>query len=259
MEFKNFLLEIDREVAVFTINRPEVRNALNSECWTELGDFVEYLNKSADIKVAIITGAGEKAFAAGADLNALKALTMRDVIHNAAGQVVLKKLENCNKPVIAAVNGVAFGGGCELALACDIRIAAENAKFGLPELGVGVLPGAGGTQRLAKLIGLGRAKEVILAGRIIAADEAVEIGLAFKSVPLKTLLEEAKKIAATIMTKSPFALSLAKKALNAALSTDQETGMLLEQFAFAMAMASEDKVEGIQAFLEKRPPAFKGK
>lgn len=259
MKLKQFIYSVEDGIGIFTINRPEVRNALSAECWEEIGIIADYIHSNADIKVAIITGAGEKAFAAGADLNALKLKTLSDGINNAVGQNNLRKLEICSKPIIAAVNGVAFGGGCELSLACDIRIVSENAKFGLPEVGVGVLPGAGGTQRLAKLIGLGRAKEVILTGKVISAEESVQIGLACKVVSNEGLLDEAKIVANTMMTKSPFAIGLAKRALNVSLSTDQETGLLLEQFAFAITMASEDKTEGVDAFLSKRKPEFKGK
>jgi len=258
MDLKNCLVEVKDGIAILTINRPEVRNALNAQCWDDINLFVDYISENEDVKIAIITGSGDKAFAAGADLKALRSRTMKEIINNASGQAVLRKLENCSKPSIAAVNGFAFGGGCELALACDIRIASENAVFGLPEVSVGVLPGAGGTQRLTRLIGLGRAKEIILTGRTVSGIDAVQIGLACKVVPLVKLMEEAKSLATTMMGKSPFCLGLAKKAIVASLSTDQDTGMLIEQFAFAMAMASEDKIEGIDAFFEKRKPEFKG-
>jgi len=259
MNFKNFLLEVSTEgIAVLTINRAEIRNALNTECWTEIGTFVDYVARSEDIKVAIITGAGEKAFVAGADLKAVNALSTVDIL-GAGAQSVLRRVEDCHKPFIAAVNGVAFGGGCELAIACDIRVVAENAMFGLPEIGIGLLPGAGGTQKLAKLIGLGRAKEVILAGRIISGSEAVQIGLAYKSVPPADLLTEAKAVAATMLSKGPLAMGLSKKLIAASLATDQDAGLLLETLGFALTVASEDRAEGIDAFFNKRKPVFKGR
>lgn len=258
MNFKNFLLEIDKGIAVLTVNRAEVRNALNTECWNEIGAFVDYVAQNEEVKVAIITGAGEKAFVAGADLNAVNTLSTVDVL-GVGAQSVLRRLEDCHKPFIAAVNGVAFGGGCELAIACDIRVVSENALFGLPEVGIGLLPGAGGTQKLAKLIGLGRAKEVILAGRIIAGSEAVQIGLAYKSVPLAGLMAEAKAVAATMLSKGPLAIGLSKKLIAASLATDQDAGLLLETLGFALTVASEDRAEGIDAFFNKRKPVFKGR
>lgn len=257
MEFKNFLLTLENGIAVFTINRPEVRNALNAECWEEIDAFREYVERTEEVRVAIITGAGEKAFAAGADLKFLKVRTMVEALDGLA-QRVLQRLEDCSKPVIAALNGVAFGGGCELALACDIRIMAENAKMGLPELGLGILPGAGGTQRLAKLIGLGRAKEVILTGRPVEADEAVGIGLVSRAVPRAELPGAAREIAEAIMKKGPLAVRITKKLIAASLSSDERSGMLLELFGYGLVIASEDKAEGVDSFFEKRAPQFKG-
>lgn len=173
-------------------------------------------------------------------------------------QGILQRLEDCTKPVIAALNGVAFGGGCELALACDIRIVAENAKMGLPELGLGILPGGGGTQRLAKLIGLGRAKELILTGRAVDAKEAVNIGLASRVVPQEELLDAAREMAEAIMKKGPLAVRITKKLITASLSSDERSGMLLELFGYGLVIASEDKDEGVDSFFEKRPPEFKG-
>lgn len=258
MEFKNFLLVQEDGIAVFTINRPEVRNALNAECWEEIDAFREYVERTDEVQIAIITGSGEKAFAAGADLNFLKIRTMVEALDGLA-QRVLQRLEDCNKPVIAALNGVAFGGGCELALACDIRIVAENTKMGLPELGLGVLPGGGGTQRLAKLIGLGRAKELILTGRAVDADEAVRIGLASRAVPREELLGVAREMASAIMKKGPLAVRIAKKLITASMSSDDCSGMLLELFGYGLVIASEDKNEGVNSFFEKRPPEFKGR
>lgn len=258
MEWENFLCQIEHGIAVFTINRPEARNALNSACWAELGTIADYIEQTEEIKVAIFTGSGDKAFVAGADLRFLKARTMVEALEGLA-QKTLQRLEDCSKPLIAAINGVAFGGGCELALACDIRIVSDNAKLGLPELGLGVLPGGGGTQRLAKLIGLGRAKELVLTGRAVSAQEAVQIGLASKSVPQEAVLDAAREMAAAILKKGPLAVRITKKLLTASMSTDERAGMLLELFGYGLVIASEDRHEGIDSFFEKRPPEFRGR
>lgn len=258
MEYKNFILTTENKIAILKINRPELRNALNSECWLELGHFLDDANTNDDIAVVILTGAGDKAFIAGADLKSLQTKTAVDVLYG-TGQNVVKKIEECSKPVIAAINGLAFGGGCEITLACDIRIVADNAMFGLPEAALGILPGTGGTQRLSKLIGLGRAKEVIMAGRVLTAQEAVQFGLAYKCVAQADLMKEALAVAETMMQKGPMALRLCKKLVNASLSTDQEAGMLLELYGLSLLMNSEDKAEGINAFFEKRKPAYKGR
>jgi enoyl-CoA hydratase len=231
---------------------------MNIECWEELDSFIDAANVDNDILVVVITGAGDKAFVAGADLQSLKTRTGVEALYG-IGQRVLKKIEDSSKPVIAAVNGLAFGGGCEITLACDIRMAADNALFGLPEPALGLSPGAGGTQRLSKLIGLGRAKEVILAGRTISAQEAVQFGLAYKCVPAADLLKETLAVAEGMVQKGPLALRLCKKLVNASMSTDQETGMLLELYSFSILMNSEDKAEGIDAFFAKRKPEYKGR
>jgi len=258
MELKNFLLDIKDKVAVLTINRPEVRNAMNAECWAELGKIIDHVVEDENVQVIVITGAGEKAFIAGADLNSLKKLTPVDALKG-AGRAVVNKIEDCGKPVIAAINGLAFGGGFELTLACDIRLVAENALFGLPEAGLGILPGLGGTQRLSKIVGLGRTKEIILAGRTISAKEAVQMGLAYKCVPQGELMNEAYAVAGAMVKKGPLALNICKKLIKASMSTDQETGLLLELFGLGLCLGSEDKAEGIDAFFEKRKPEFKGR
>ncbi|MDL2302302.1 enoyl-CoA hydratase/isomerase family protein [Lachnospiraceae bacterium OttesenSCG-928-D06] len=257
MEFQHFLYELVDGVAIFTVNRKEVRNALNAECWEEIGRFVDYVESNDEVRLVIITGAGEKAFVAGADIKALKERSMIDVLGGSA-QKVLRKLADCEKPVIAAINGVAFGGGCELALACDIRIAAEHVKMGLPELSLGVIPGAGGTQRLAKLIGLGRAKEMILTGRAVTAQEALQIGLVSMVTPGDNVMTAAKEMAMQILSKGPLAVRLAKKVIAASMSAGEEDGMRLELLSYCVAVASEDRTEGATAFLEKRKPNFKG-
>lgn len=257
MELKNFLFEVQDGIAVATVNRPQILNAMNSECWEELIKIVAYADTADEVKCLIITGAGEKAFVAGADINALAVRKLHEGL-SALAQAACLKIEECGKPVIAAVNGIAFGGGCELAISCDIRVASEKAKFGLPEANLGILPGAGGTQRLAKLIGVGRAKEVMMAGRIISGKEAADYGLAYKVVAPADVLAEAKEVAKAILTKGPFAIKLIKRLVAASLSTDQYTGMFLETVAFAATLGSEDKKEGTTAFLEKRTPSFKG-
>lgn len=256
--YKNFLFSIENNIALFQINRPDVRNALNLECWQEISQFIDDINSNDDVRVAIITGFGEKAFAAGADINMLKERSFVDALSGSA-QSTLTKLENSQKPIIAAVNGYAFGGGCELALACDIRVVSHNAIFGLPELSLGILPGAGGTQRLAKLVGLGRAKDVILAGRTFSGEEAVNIGLAYKAVPQEELINAANDIAKNILAKGPLALRLTKQIINASMSTDTNAGQLLELLGYSLLVGSEDKREGIDAFFEKRKPNFNGR
>ena len=257
MKFNNFSLEVRDGIAVFKINRPEAQNALNSECWLEIGGFADMCNSDESIKIAIITGEGKKAFIAGADVNMIKQRTMVTALQGTA-QSVLRKLENCIKPTIAAVNGYAFGGGCEVALACDIRLASYNAHFGFPELNLGILPGGGGTQRLAKLIGLGRAKEMILTGRPITAEEALGFGLVTKVTAQEELISECFTHAYTILDKGPLAVRLAKSVINMSMSTDQDAGMLLELLSYSILAGSEDKTEGVNAFLEKRHAIFKG-
>ena len=258
MEYRNFVLDIHGEIAIFTIDREAARNALNAECWLELGDFADRLGSDDGIRLAIITGTGTKAFIAGADINMIRERTVPHALQGTA-QGVLRRLENCGKPTIAAVNGYAFGGGCEVAMACDIRIASENASFALPELGLGILPGGGGTQRLAKLIGLGRAKELVLTGRTVSAAEALRIGLVTKVVDNDVLIDECLKDAKSILRKGPLAVRLAKSVMNQSLATDTDAGLLLELLSYAILVGSEDKNEGVQAFLDKRPPDFKGR
>ena len=257
-EYPDFLLDVDEQgIATLTVNRPEKMNALNNECWVEILDFFTAVDSDPDINLIIVTGAGEKAFVAGADINALVEKKPVDCIRN-NGQKALTQVENCSKPVSAAVNGYAFGGGCELAIACDFRVVSENAIFALPEVGLGILPGAGGTQRLSRLIGLGRAKEIILAGKKVKAEEAVQIGLASSCVPQAELMAKAKKLASRVLANGPVGVRLAKLVVQNSLSASQDVGMLVEKLALGLLCGTEDKKEGTSAFIEKRRPKFKG-
>lgn len=259
MELKNFKLEIDDlGVAILTANRPEKLNAMNDLSWRELNEFFTWVDTAPEVKVVILTGAGEKAFIAGADLNSMATKKSTDCL-GGAGQKALNKIEACSKPVIAAVNGYAFGGGCEIAIACDFRVVSENAIFALPETGLGILPGAGGTQRLSRLVGMGRAKDVILLGRKIGAQEAVQIGMATKCVPLAELLAEAEKMAGKLIVKGPVALRIAKQVVQTSMSASQDVGMLTEMLALSVLCSTEDKAEGVGAFLEKRTPQYQGR
>ncbi len=233
-------------------------NALNDVSWAEITEFFAWADRAEEVKVVILTGAGDKAFIAGADLNSLKVKKSTDCL-GGAGQKALNQIQRCAKPVIAAVNGYAFGGGCETALACDFRVVSDNALFALPETGLGILPGAGGTQRLSRLIGLGRAQDVILLGRKIGGQEAVTIGLATKCVPQEELLSEARKMAEKLIAKGPIAIRIAKRVVQASLSGSQEIGELLEMLALSTLCGTEDKSEGVTSFLEKRAPEYKGR
>lgn len=259
MEYMNFKLDIDEQgIAVFTANRPEKMNALNDRSWAEINEFFTWADKADEVKVIIVTGAGDKAFIAGADLNSLKSKKSTDCL-GGAGQKALDLIQRCSKPVIAAVNGYAFGGGCETAIACDFRIVSENAVFALPETGLGILPGAGGTQRLSRLIGLGRAQDMILLGRRVGGPEAVQIGLATKCVPQGQLMAEAKKTAEKLLAKGPIAIRIAKCVVQASMSSSQDVGELLEMLALSTLCSTEDKAEGVSSFLEKRAPEYNGR
>jgi len=257
---KNLLIEFKDAIAVVSINRPEKLNALNSETIEELKNILLEIDKNEMIKAVILTGTGEKAFAAGADIQELSRLNIVEgKIFSEKGQEVFNLIENFSKPVIAAVNGYALGGGCELALACHFRIASENAKFGQPELNLGIIPGFGGTQRLTRLINSGRAMEYILTGDSIDAAEAFRIGLVNKVYKQNELLAKAIETAAKIASKPANAARLAVKAINAADEMPANTAMQLEASLFAMSCGTEDFKEGTAAFLEKRKPSFKDK
>ncbi|HYF96148.1 MAG TPA: enoyl-CoA hydratase-related protein [Symbiobacteriaceae bacterium] len=254
----SIIAELSDGIMTLTINRPQVRNAVNPEVWLALGEHLDRARSDDAVRVVIITGAGEKAFVAGADIAYMRERTVADVL-GGLGQEVYDKIERLPKPVIAAVNGYALGGGCELALACDIRIAATTAAFGQPEVNFGIIPGAGGTQRLVRVLGLGRAKHLLLTGEIIDAAEALHIGLVSRLSEPADLLADAHALAQRLITKGPLALGLIKAAALAATDADQRTGLMLERLAQAVAFSSADAREGLAAFLEKRAPRFQGR
>lgn len=258
MAFQNLLCEIDQGVATVTVNRPDKLNALNNETIGELHHCFAGLAQDSDVRVVVLTGAGEKAFVAGADIGELADLTARQGEELATrGQGLMHLIENLGKPVIAAVGGFALGGGCELAMACTFRYASENAKLGLPETGLGLIPGYGGTQRLAHLVGRGRALELVLSGGMVTAQEAMAMGLVNKVFPREELLPAAHKIAGELAGKSLVTLRLALKAVNEGNGLDLIAGCRLEAALFGVVAASDDAREGCQAFLEKRKPEFR--
>lgn len=257
-EFQNFTLSICDHVALFTINRPEVRNAINAECYGEIERFMSFAETCDEIRAIIITGAGNKSFASGADISELA--TRRCVTHlHTPARAALLKIENSAKPVIAAVNGYAFGGGFELMLACDLCVCSERAKFALPETGLGIMPASGGTQRLPRMIGVRKTKEIVLTGRILEPDEMVSLGLVNKKVSPEELIPEAMKMAQAIAKKAPAATAMAKRSINQSLYTDVNTGANNESVMMAMLLETDDAKEGLHAFLEKREPIFTGK
>lgn len=259
-EFTNLLVKNMNGVAIVTINRPNVLNALDNTTIKELDRLCDQLAHDDAIKVIIITGSGEKAFAAGADIAQMQSLTaMEGRTYSKDGQAAFNKLENLPQPVIAAINGFALGGGCELAMACDIRIASGKAKFGQPEVSLGITAGFGGTQRLARLVGKGRAIELLYTGEIIDAEEAYRIGLVNKVVAPEELMDSAMSMAKKIMSRSSVAVQLSKAAVNEGLDTDLQTGVAYEAEVFALCFSTHDQKEGMAAFQEKRKPIFIGK
>ncbi|RKY84235.1 enoyl-CoA hydratase, partial [candidate division KSB1 bacterium] len=250
-EYENLKFESKGGVAFVTVDRPEVLNALNVSTILELMAVFSKIKIDQDVKVAILTGSGEKSFVAGADIRELSKYTsIGGKDFSVQGQQIFNLIEELGKPVIAAVNGFALGGGLELAMACTIRIASDNAKFGQPEVGLGLIPGFGGTQRLPRLVGKGRAMELILTGDMISAEEALRIGLVNKVVPQKDLISEAELIAQKIMQNSPIAVKFAMEAINKGLETSLSEGLSLEANLFGLACSTEDMKEGTKAFLE---------
>ena len=257
--YETLLVERRERVAIVTINRPEKRNALNIQTRAEGALVLEELRDDESIGVVVFTGAGDKAFIAGADIAEFAgrtALTQRDVM---TGRSLFTAFDNFPKPVIAMINGYCLGGGCELALACDLRIASETASFGQPEINLGIIPGGGGTQRLTRLVGEGKAMELILTGDIIDAKTAFTLGLVNMVVPAADLEAKTMEVANRIAEKSPIALRLAKEAIKLASRSNLDEGLRREVDLFALCFSSEDKDEGVKAFLEKRKPSFKGK
>lgn len=259
MNFSNITFKADGGIGVLTIDRPKALNALNAQTIMEIQSVLTQIRETGDINVLILTGAGEKAFVAGADINEIEPLGLKDGFDFLQkGHRLNHDIESLGIPTIAAVNGLALGGGCELALACTLRIVAENAMFGLPELGLGVIPGYGGTQRLARMIGKGPALWYLLTGEMMNAAKALDFHIANMVVPQAELIEHTRKVAGKIKAKAPLAVKMALYAVHYGLETDLETGLVLESALANLTIASEDKREGITAFLEKRKPSFKG-
>src|SRR5450759_1233287 len=260
MNYENILLEKKNSIAYVTVNRPKVLNALNMATMEELRAVFTDIQSDASIRVAILTGAGEKAFVAGADISELAkqdAVSGKEYGHR--GQAVLDLIENLGKPVIACINGFALGGGCELAMACTMRLASDNAKLGQPEVHLGIIPGYGGTQRLPRLVGKGIAMQLVLAGEMITAAEAHRIGLVNEVVPQPELIARAETIAQKIIANAPLAVQYAIEAINKGMEMTLQEGLYLEATLFGVCCATEDKTEGTKAFLEKRAPNFRGK
>ncbi len=258
--FENVLYDKRAGIAYVTVNRPKALNALDTPTWTDLRSAFEDARDDVDVRGVILTGAGDRAFIAGADISELAHVTAYEAQQSSRfGQGVLDLIENLGKPVIAAINGFALGGGCETAMACTIRIAVEAAKFGQPEVKLGLLPGGGGTQRLPRLVGKGHALQLILTGEMISAQEAYRIGLVNEIVPAAELIARAEAILKTIASNAPIAVRLSLEAANKGAETSQSEGQLLEASYFGLCAATEDKKEGTSAFLEKRAPRFQGR
>ncbi len=253
----NILVEQDGAVATITLNRPKVLNALNQETMDELVAALEALDRDDAIRCIVLTGS-ERAFAAGADVNEMAAATPADMLSGYRFQQ-WERIRKISKPIVAAVRGFALGGGCELAMLCDMIVAGEGARFGQPEINIGIMPGAGGTQRLTRAVGKARAMEIVLTGRHITATEAAAAGLVTRVVPDEVTLDEAKRLARQIAAKPPIAVRLAKESILKAFDMTLEGGLDFERKAFYLLFSTEDKVEGIQAFLAKRPPTFRGR
>jgi enoyl-CoA hydratase len=259
MTYENLIVEIRDRVARVTVNRPKVLNALNERTVREIHAAFASLRADADVGVVILTGSGEKAFVAGADINELAVMTpLQGEASSRLGQAALREIETLGKPVIAAINGFALGGGCELALACHIRFASENARLGLPEVGLGIIPGYGGTQRLPRIVGLGLALELITTARVIDAPEALRIGLVNRVLPAADLIPACEKVAGEILGRGALAIRYAMDAAIRGMETDLTQGLEREAGHFGLLAATADMREGLKAFLEKRKPTFTG-
>ena len=260
LKFENLLYEKKNSIAYVTLNRPKVLNALNNATWHELRVAFEDARDDETVRGVVLTGAGDKAFIAGADISELATVSAVQAEQSSSyGQDVLNLVENLGKPVIAAINGFALGGGCETAMACTIRLATEHSKFGQPEVKLGVLPGGGGTQRLPRLVGKGRALQLILSGGMISASEAYRIGLVNEVVPGADLIPRAEALLREIFSNAPLAVRYSLEAVNKGLETSQAEGLALEASFFGLCSGTEDKQEGTRAFLEKRAPQFQGR
>lgn len=259
MAYENLIYTAENGVATITFNRPKALNALSSALLTEFEAALDTVESDDAVRLAVLTGAGEKSFVAGADITEINTLNpLQAKTFAARGQAVISRLQALPIPVIAAVNGFALGGGCEMALACDFVYAADTAKFGLPEINLGIIPGFGGTQRLPRRVNIGRAKELIFTGTMISAEQAHAMGLVNRVCPQENLMAEVKKTAAVIAAKGRVALRAAKQAVNTGMNLDLASGLVFEAEAFALCVASEDAKEGTNAFLEKRKADFKG-
>ncbi len=260
MAYQNLLYEVKDSIALVTVNRPDKYNALNRQTITDLAQCISEVEQDAEVRAVILTGAGEKAFVAGADINELASLAPLEArAHAARGQRLFTRIENLPKPTIAAINGFALGGGLELAMACSLRIASENARLGQPEVKLGIIPGYGGTQRLPRLVGKGAALAILLSGEPITAQEAHRIGLVQQVVPQSELLATARQWAAKILANGPLAISLCLSAVNMGADMPLDEAMAFEASQFGLSCATEDMREGTKAFLEKRKPEFRGR
>jgi enoyl-CoA hydratase len=257
MEFKNLLWEKREAVGIITLNREDVRNALKAEIREDIVEVLQVADRDLEVRVVIITGTGRKVFSAGGDIKQMSQNTMWDVLDRKPD--IFAQIHTLPKPVIAAINGLALGGGCEMAMACDFRVGSENARLGQPEITLGIFPGGGATQRLSRLVGPGRAKELIFTGDILDAREAERIGLLNKVFPADELMDRTMEIARKIAGKGPLALKLAKMAMNMGMETGLSIGLGYERLARTLVHGSEDRVEGMHAFIEKRKPQFKGR
>jgi len=260
LTLENVLYEKKDSIAYVTLNRPKVLNALNKKTWADLRTAFEAARDDAAVRGVILTGAGDKAFIAGADISELANVSAVEAEESSTfGQEVLNLVENLGKPVIAAINGFALGGGCETAMACTIRVASEHAKFGQPEVKLGLIPGGGGTQRMPRLVGKGRALQIILSGEIISGQEAHRIGLVNEVVPAADVITRAEAILKQIFSNAPIAVKYSLEAVNKGLETSVAEGLSLEASLFGLCAGTEDKREGTQAFLQKRAPQFQGR